>query len=130
MRIPPRHTDTRTVRVRLTPGLVTRRATLPLSTVHAAPTRLASVILASLTLVFVIAGTSSPAGAVGTSSPDAGTRVPCTTEDTGARGCVFDARHTGNGSGRSFVLPTGSADDRVTYVSHARAHYLLTGRAS
>jgi hypothetical protein len=61
-------------------------------------------------------------------SPDGGTRTPCATEDSGARGCVWDARHTGDGDGRSYVLPTGSADDRVTYVTHNRAHALLTGK--
>jgi hypothetical protein len=61
-------------------------------------------------------------------SPDGGTRVPCTTEDSGARGCVHDGRHMGNLTGRSFVLPTGDADDRVTYVSHNRARALLTGK--
>jgi hypothetical protein len=118
-------TDTRTVRVRLSQGPVTRRASLPLSTVHAAPTRLALAILATLTLVSF--GAASHAAPV---SADGGTRVPCVTEDSGARGCVHDGRHTGNGEGRSFVLPTGSADERITYVSHTRAHFLLTGRTS
>lgn len=54
---------------------------------------------------------------------DGGTRVPCPTEDS--VGCVWDARHMGNGEGRSFVVRDSG---RVVYVSHARAHYLLTGR--
>jgi hypothetical protein len=70
----------------------------------------ASLVLAGLAIV-------APANA-----QDGGTRVPCEYEDSVA--CVWDARHQGNGIGRSFVVrPSG----RVIYVSHARAHYLLTG---
>jgi hypothetical protein len=55
-------------------------------------------------------------------SADGGTRVPCEYEDS--NGCVWDGRHMGNGAGRSYVA---KPDGRVIYVSHARAHYLLTG---
>lgn len=47
---------------------------------------------------------------------------PCVTEDSTGR-CVWDARHLGNGTGRSFVV---RASGRVVYVTHARAHLLLT----
>jgi hypothetical protein len=60
---------------------------------------------------------SSPAVAA-----DGGTRVPCEYEDS--NGCVWDAVHMGNGGGRSYVA---KPDGRVIYVSHARAHFLLTG---
>lgn len=55
-------------------------------------------------------------------SADGGTRVPCAYEDSVS--CVWDARHMGNGVGRSYVA---KPDGRVIYVSHARAHFLLTG---
>ena len=48
--------------------------------------------------------------------------APCAYEDS--NNCVWDARHMGNGTGRSYVA---KPDGRVIYVSHARAHYLLTG---
>jgi hypothetical protein len=73
-------------------------------------------ILAGLAIVAAVA-VSSPAV-----SADGGTRVPCEYEDSVS--CVWDGRHMGNGVGRSFVV---KPDGRVIYVSHARAHYLLTG---
>jgi hypothetical protein len=72
-----------------------------------------ALTVAAVTLVAV----ASPAVAT-----DGGTRVPCAYEDS--NGCVWDARHMGNGAGRSYVA---KPDGRVIYVSHARAHYLLTG---
>jgi hypothetical protein len=75
-----------------------------------------SRILAGLAIVAAVA-VSPPAVAA-----DGGTRVPCQYEDS--NGCVWDAVHMGNGTGRSYVA---KPDGRVIYVSHARAHYLLTG---
>lgn len=50
------------------------------------------------------------------------TMRPCKYEDS--RSCVWDARHMGNGQGRSFVaLRNGS----VVYVSHRVAHALING---
>lgn len=46
--------------------------------------------------------------------------APCEYEDSNH--CVWDARHMGNGHGRSFVV---SRHGVVRYVSHARAHRLL-----
>ena len=46
------------------------------------------------------------------------------TEDSCASGvarCVWDARHRGNGIGRSFILVRGD----VRYVTHQRAHRLV-----
>lgn len=66
--------------------------------------------------------TAAPVAAAVPVTSDGGTRVPCEYEDS--TGCVWDARHMGNGIGRSFVVrPSG----RLVFVSHARAHYLLTG---
>jgi hypothetical protein len=74
--------------------------------------RLAVAALAAATLSL---GATSPA--------DAALRKhykPCPTEDS--RGpCVWDARHRGDGVGRSFVV---TARQRIIYVSHARAHRL------
>jgi hypothetical protein len=45
----------------------------------------------------------------------------CPTEDSSW--CVWDARHRGNGIGRSFWT---DHRDRVHYVSHRTAHHMLT----
>lgn len=68
--------------------------------------------------VVAVATLAAPANAT-----DGGTRVPCASEDA-AGPCVWDARHMGNGEGRSFVV---RASGRVVYVSHARAHALMFG---
>jgi hypothetical protein len=49
-------------------------------------------------------------------------RVPCQQEDS--NGCVWDARHMGNGYGDSFRVTRAG---RVIYISHHRAHALLRG---
>lgn len=47
-------------------------------------------------------------------------RPLCTGEDSTVRGgCVWSARDTGNGTGRSYILRAGGG---VWYISHARAH--------
>lgn len=54
-----------------------------------------------------------------------GSRVACLTDEgESSFACVWDARHQGNGLGRSFVIRDSG---RLVYVSHARAHFLLTG---
>lgn len=45
---------------------------------------------------------------------------PCEYEDSVA--CVWDARHMGNGIGRSFIV---SRTGHVKYVTHRRAHRLI-----
>lgn len=45
--------------------------------------------------------------------------VPCEYEDS--IGCVWDARHMGNGVGDSFFANRSG----VHYISHARAHSML-----
>lgn len=69
-----------------------------------------------------VATLATPASATD-SGTDAGTRVPCASEDS-AGPCVWDARHMGNGEGRSFMV---QGSGRVVYVSHARAHELWLG---
>lgn len=69
------------------------------------------------TLVLLATTTGPPAQAVA-----AWKHVPCAQED--AVGCTWDARHLGNGTGRSYLV---SPRGRVTPVSHARAHRLLFG---
>lgn len=52
---------------------------------------------------------------------------PCPNDEAAGGPCVWDARHMGNGHGRSFVV---TARDRVRYVSHATAHALLSHRSA
>lgn len=47
---------------------------------------------------------------------------PCKHEDS--TGCVWDARHMGNGAGKSFIA---RRDGTITYVTHRRAHRLIHG---
>lgn len=50
---------------------------------------------------------------------------PCPTEDAGGmRACVWDARHMGNGQGRSYLY-LGVGPGRVIFLSHRKAHSLL-----
>jgi uncharacterized membrane-anchored protein len=54
-------------------------------------------------------------------------RMPrCVAEDgSGQARCVWDARHMGNGEGRSVVIRKGGTDAMtVTVVTHKRAHRL------
>lgn len=82
----------------------------------------AGLALAAVTLASC--GAMIPVGA----GADGGTRVPCATEDSHPdQGCVWDARHMGNGLGRSFVIQRSG---RLVFVSHARAHALLFGGVS
>lgn len=56
-------------------------------------------------------------------------RTPvCQYEDgSGQARCVWDARHNGNGVGRSYVVVHGGRDDaKIRFVSHRRAHRLAT----
>lgn len=48
----------------------------------------------------------------------------CTTDETGPEfgPCVWDARHFGDGQGRSFVIRKGG---KIAYISHKRAHRML-----
>lgn len=47
---------------------------------------------------------------------------PCEFEDQ-ATPCIWDAKHMGNGSGRSFKVTRH--DGSVKFIPHRRAHYLL-----
>lgn len=75
---------------------------------------LATYALALAPAVVLSVAIAQPADAAGI--------VPCEYEDS--RSCVWDARHMGNRSGRSFIAgPNGG----VKYITHARAHRLLFG---
>lgn len=53
---------------------------------------------------------------------------PCRYEDgSGQARCVWDARHMGNGEGRSLLIRRGGTD-RAEYIriTHRRAHRLMT----
>lgn len=69
-------------------------------------------------LAVIAAGLAAPAAA------DSGRTeyLPCGTED--AVNCVWDARHMGNGTGRSFFV---GRDARVYPLPHHLAHYLIYG---
>lgn len=45
---------------------------------------------------------------------------PCLTEDS--VNCVWDARHMGNGKGRSFYV---KKNGKKVFVTHRRAHHML-----
>ena len=45
---------------------------------------------------------------------------PCKQEDS--RNCVWDARHMGNGEGRSFLVRKGG---KRVFITHRRAHHLI-----
>lgn len=65
-----------------------------------------------------------------TGTADAGSSTPahdmCRQEDgSGQRVCVWDARHQGNGAGRSYIVVGGQMEDtRFVYISHRKAHRL------
>lgn len=50
----------------------------------------------------------------------------CKYEDgSGQARCVWDARHMGNGEGRSLIIRKGGTDDMsVRVITHKRAHRL------
>jgi hypothetical protein len=49
--------------------------------------------------------------------------APCVVEDQSTP-CVWDARHRGNGHGRSFRV---NRQGEVKFISHAQAHELMMG---
>lgn len=53
--------------------------------------------------------------------PHAVTEDAC---DAEVRRCVWDARHRGNGRGKSYILTRHRGDFLVKYVTHKRAHRL------
>ena len=69
--------------------------------------------------VAVVAAAVLTVAPVAASSPNRGGYPPCQHEDS--TGCVWDARHMGNGSGRSFLA---TRDGRVIYLPHRAAHAL------
>jgi hypothetical protein len=75
-------------------------------------------LLATLLAATIGAGTPS--------SAQAAEFRPCKYEDgSGQKGpCVWDARHMGNGSGRSYIV---WSEDEYERVSHRLAHQLLNG---
>lgn len=100
-------------------------ATLALAlTVTAAST--AGVVATALAPLDTVAAVLS--GAHGAPAEAAPRALPaCEYEDgSSQRVCVWDARHMGNGIGRSVIVRNGGTD-RVTYriVSHRRAHALI-----
>jgi hypothetical protein len=64
----------------------------------------------------MIFGSSAPADA----APPAGLHRPCQYEDS--NNCVWDARHMGNGAGRSFGVDGAG---HIHYITHHRAHMMI-----
>lgn len=75
------------------------------------------IALLMLPTAFSLARPSSPASAA-----PANTLPRCAYEDGSGSGrvCVWDARHEGNGKGKSFI----KVGSRITYISHRTAHRL------
>lgn len=69
---------------------------------------------------FAVAAVTLASVALAPSATAAAPHTACEYEDS--TNCVWDARHMGNGIGRSFIV---HEDGSVTYVSHRRAHRLL-----
>lgn len=83
--------------------------------------RRAGLALAAVTLTSC--GTLVPVGAGASGGAQ---YKPCASEDSVS--CVWDGRHMGNGTGRSFYV---GRDGRVWQLPHHVAHYLLaTGERS
>lgn len=75
----------------------------------------------ALALLAPVAAADAPA-----SSSVAGV-APCRFEDgSGQARCVWDARHRGNGIGRSLIVTRVGDRETFVYVSHARAHRLVS----
>lgn len=70
-----------------------------------------AILTATLTATLTAALAPAPAHA-------ARTFEPCRYED-GPGPCVWDARHRGNGEGRSLIV---RRDGRIDHVTHRRAH--------
>lgn len=83
-----------------------------------------------ITIVSILAAAliASPAGAAPSKTDSVFPRgLPhAISEDgcAGAKRCVWDARHQGNGEGRSYILTRFKGDYLVAYVTHRRAHRL------
>lgn len=90
----------------------------------------AVLILCATALAFLFATVSSADAATVAESSRTDRTPVCVAEDSppaGASRCVWDARHHGNGEGRSFVLlRVGDDDPTVRTVTHRRAHWLAT----
>ena len=71
-------------------------------------------------LTISVALTAGPAAA----SPESEVKGPCKYEDSVS--CVWDARHMGNGQGRSFWTDAGG---HIHFISHHRAHVLMVRTA-
>lgn len=71
--------------------------------------------VATLTLTATLLSTPAHAG------PAPHSMRPCATDEAEGVFCVWDARHMGNGVGRSFKI---GREGKFKYISHRRAHRL------
>jgi hypothetical protein len=87
---------------------------------------IASLWLAALSLTtvsLVIPAPEAHAASLPSSHVSAGVTLPPCAQEDSTGPCVWDARHRGNGVGRSFVAyPVPGAGRTVSYVSHRAAH--------
>lgn len=58
--------------------------------------------------------------AIGVNTATAAPTTPCEYEDSNY--CVWDAKHMGNGEGKSFI---STRTGKIKFITHRRAHRLL-----
>jgi hypothetical protein len=71
-------------------------------------------------MIRTITATALTAGLVLTAAPSAEAMRRCPTEDS--KNCVWDAKHMGNGEGRSYWV---GSRGKVHYTTHRHAHRMM-----
>lgn len=82
----------------------------------------AILVLCALAAAFLFATISTADAGTVAESGRVDRTAACATDEPSVTRCVWDARHQGNGAGRSFV----TEGEQVRYVTHRRAHWLAT----
>ena len=82
-------------------------------------TRTRNLILIAVAALFITAMVLT--------APKANAAPACIYEDGSSQArCVWDAKHMGNGEGRSVLIINGGTDNaKIKYISHKKAHRLL-----
>jgi len=80
------------------------------------------IALAALTTALLAVGVPAQAYGGWQEMLQPGNARPCKYEDS--KNCVWDARHMGNGQGRSFAV---DRRNRVHYITHRTAHRAIWG---
>lgn len=85
----------------------------------------ATLITATLGGAYVAGTQSSPLDTLEMVSTDSNMRHCRYDDGSGPLPCVWDARHMGNGQGKSFIARRSKGDDpRIFIIRHRRAHRL------